>query len=246
MKIDVLTLFPQMLLPLRSSMVGRALEKGILDINAVDIREHTLDKHRRVDDYPFGGGAGMLMQAEPIFRAIESVNAMGSKILYMSPKGKILNGDKLRELSKEEHLIILCGHYEGIDQRVMEFWDIEEVSIGDYILTGGEPAAIVLIDALSRMIPNVLGKEVCIMEESIYSGLLEAPQYTKPREYKGLVVPDVLISGHHKNIELWKYENALLETKKNRKDLFDEYCKKEHNLSKEEKLILEKVKEADN
>lgn len=242
MKIDVLTLFPEMFTAVKSSILGKAEEKGILEINLTNIRDYSQNKHKKVDDYPFGGGVGMLMQAEPIFGALKSVNAKDKKIVYMSPKGKILNKNKIQELAQEKDLVVLCGHYEGIDERVLEYWNIEEISIGDYILTGGEPAGIVLIDAVARMIPGVLGDINSAHEESIYSGLLEHPQYTKPREYEGMEVPEVLVSGHHKNIHLWQYEQALCLTKKRRPDLFEEYCNKEHNLSKDEKKILEKYK----
>ena len=241
MKIDVLTLFPEMFAAVKTSMLGRAEKNGILDINLLNIRDYTLDKHNRVDEYPFGGGVGMLMQADPIFRSLQAVNAADKKIVYMSPKGKILDQDKIKELSEEENLVVLCGHYEGIDQRILDYWDIEEVSIGDYILTGGEPAAIVMIDAVSRMIPGVLGDQVGVMEESIYSGLLEAPQYTKPREYEGMPVPEVLLSGHHANIHLWKYEQALMVTKERRPDLFKKYLENHGELTRQEKKILEKV-----
>ena len=241
MKIDVLTLFPEMFSAVQTSMLGRAADKGILEINLFNIRDYTVNKHNRVDDYPFGGGVGMLMQADPIFRSLQAIDAGDKKIIYMSPKGKILNQEKIKSLSKEENLVILCGHYEGIDQRILDYWDIEEVSIGDYILTGGEPAAIVMIDTVSRMIPGVLGDQAGIMEESIYSGLLEAPQYTKPREYMDMSVPDVLLSGHHQNIHLWKYEQALIETKNKRPDLLEKYLKTHGELTKQEKNILEKV-----
>lgn len=242
MKIDILTLFPAMFAAISDeSLIGRANDRGIADINLVDIRDYTLDKHNRVDDTPFGGGVGMLMQAEPIFRALRGIDAEQKKIIYPSPKGKILNVDKVRELSNEEELVILCGHYEGIDERVIESWEVEEISIGDYILTGGEPAAIVIVDSVVRMLPEVLGKEESIEEESIYSGLLEHPQYTKPRSFEGRNVPEVLLSGHHKNIALWKYEQSLLITAERRPDLFNEYLKKDKKLSKEEKMILEKV-----
>ena len=242
MKIDVLTLFPEMFSAVKTSMLGRAEKNGILDINLVNIRDYTLDKHNRVDEYPFGGGVGMLIQAEPVFRALDAVQADRKKIVYMSPKGRILDQDKIKELSEEENLVVLCGHYEGIDQRILDYWDIEEVSVGDYILTGGEPAAIVMIDAVSRMIPGVLGAETGVMEESIYSGLLEAPQYTKPREYMDMPVPDVLLSGHHLNIHLWKYEKALEITRERRPDLFEKYLENHGELTKQEKKILEKVR----
>lgn len=242
MKIDVLTLFPEMFAAVKTSMLGRAEKKGILDINLINIRDYTLDKHRRVDDYPFGGGVGMLMQAEPVFRALEAVEAGRKKIIYMSPKGRIMDREKIQELASCEELVILCGHYEGIDQRILDGWDIEEISIGDYILTGGEPAAIVLIDSVSRMVPGVLGDETGVMEESIYSGLLEAPQYTKPREFRGMEVPEVLTSGHHLNIHLWQYEKALEITKERRPDLFERYLEEHGELTRQEKKILEKVR----
>lgn len=241
MKIDVLTIFPEMFTAVKSSILGKAEERGILDINLINIRDYTLDKHKKVDDYPFGGGVGMLMQAEPIFRSLEGVGAKVGEIIYMSPKGKKLNKDKVMELSKRERLIILCGHYEGVDQRAIDYWNMEEISIGDYVLTGGEPAAIVLIDAVARMVPKVLGSSLSIEDESVYSGLLEAPQYTKPREFRKMKVPEVLLSGHHKNIELWKFEMALRITKERRPDFFEEFCKKKATLSKEEQKVLKKV-----
>ena len=186
MKIDILTLFPEMFAPLKVSMLGRAVEKGLIDVRLTDIRDFTKDKHNRTDDYPFGGGQGMVMMADPIFGTLQSVSAKNKKIIYMSPKGQILNQKKIRELSKLEEIVVLCGHYEGIDERIIDYWDIEEISIGDYILTGGEPAAIVLVDSIARMIPGVLSKEESVMEESIYSGLLEYPQYTQPRSYEGM------------------------------------------------------------
>lgn len=240
MKIDILTLFPEMFTALKVSMLGKAEEKGILDINTVNIRDFTLDKHNRADDYPFGGGVGMLMMAEPIFRSLEAVEADKKKIVYMSPKGRILDQQTAERLSKEEELVILCGHYEGVDQRVLDAWDIEEISIGDYILTGGEPAAIVLVDAVSRLVPGVLGDAQSARDESIYSGLLEHPQYTKPRDFRGMSVPEVLLSGHHLNIHLWQYEQALAFTKERRPDLFERYCKSHPPLTKAEKNLLEK------
>ena len=158
MKIDILTLFPEMFAPLKVSMLGRAVEKGLIDVRLTDIRDFTKDKHNRTDDYPFGGGQGMVMMADPIFGTLQSVSAKNKKIIYMSPKGQILNQKKIRELSKLEEIVVLCGHYEGIDERIIDYWDIEEISIGDYILTGGEPAAIVLVDSIARMIPGVLSK----------------------------------------------------------------------------------------
>lgn len=242
MKIDVLTLFPPMFTAVKSSILGRAEDKGLLDISLTDIRDHTLDKHRKTDDYPFGGGQGMIMTCDPVFRALESVGAEGKRIVYMSPKGPVLDQEKIRELADEEELVILCGHYEGIDQRILEKWKMEEISIGDYVLTGGEPAAIVLIDAVARMIPGVLRSGEAAEEESIYSGLLEYPQYTKPRAYEGMEVPEVLVSGNHRLIHLWKFEESLKLTLERRPDLFETFCRqKAESLSKEEKNILKKV-----
>lgn len=210
MKIDVLTLFPEMFTAVtESSILGRAGEKGIININLINIRDYSRDKHNKADDTPFGGGPGMVMLADPIFGALEASSAEGKRILYMSPRGKVLDHDKIRELSEEEELVILCGHYEGIDQRAIDYWGMEEVSIGDYILTGGELPAMVLIDAVARFIPDVLGNSLSTSDESVYSGLLECDQYTKPRTYQNMEVPEVLTGGNHKLIHLWQYENAL-------------------------------------
>ena len=200
MNIDILTLFPEMFAPLRTSMLGRAADRGLLDIRLTDIRDYTKDQHNTTDDYPFGGGVGMVMMADPVFSALRAVGAENKKIIYMSPKGRILDQEKIEELSKEDDMVILCGHYEGIDERILEHWDIEEISVGDYILTGGEPAAIVLVDAVARLVPGVLSHNESAMDESIYSGLLEYPQYTKPRSYEGMDVPEVLLSGNHRQI----------------------------------------------
>ena len=279
MKINVLTLFPEMFTPVtEASILGRAVEKGILDINLVNIRDYTLDKHRKTDDTPFGGGPGMVMSAQPIFDALRSlsgepahkvvasteagtstdavtpVSSSQNRIIYMSPRGKILDQEKIEELAAAPELTILCGHYEGVDQRVLDAWNMEEISIGDYILTGGELAAMVLIDSVSRFIPEVLGSEESATEESIYSGLLEFDQYTKPREYDGLAVPEVLFGGNHQEIHLWQYERSLALTKERRPDLFAAYLEKlgiaegtrtigkkdAPTLSKQEKQILEK------
>lgn len=242
MKIEVLTLFPEMFQgTVDCSILGKAGERGLLNIHVTDIRDYTQDKHNRVDDTPYGGGAGMVMSADPIFRCLEAVGAKGKKIIYMSPKGPVLNQNKIEALSKEEELVILCGHYEGIDQRVLQGWDIEEISIGDYILTGGEPAAIVLIDAVARLVPGILGNEDSHAEESIYSGLLEYPQYTKPRTYRQMDVPEVLVNGDHKRIALWQFEQSLRLTKERRPDLFEAYIKNADNLTREQRKIMEKV-----
>ncbi len=240
MNIQVLTLFPEMFSPLEHSMIGRARQNGIVEMSFIDIRDYTKDKHNRTDDYPFGGGQGMVMMADPVFSALRDIDAGSKRIVYMSPKGRVLDQEKITELSEEKDLVILCGHYEGIDERILEKWDIEEISIGDYILTGGEPAAVVLIDSVVRMLPGVLSSEESAMEESIYSGLLEYPQYTHPREYEGMEVPEVLLSGHHRNIYLWRFEKALEITKERRPDLFEAFLERAGELAKDEKTILEK------
>ena len=216
-----------------------------MDIRLTDIREYSMDKHKKADDYPFGGGAGMVMLADPIFRALNAVDAKGKKVIYMSPRGRILDQEIISELSQEEEFIILCGHYEGIDQRIIDFWEMEEISAGDYILTGGELPAMILIDAVARMIPQVLGSSDAHNEESIYSGLLEYPQYTKPRQFEGMDVPEVLISGNHKLIHLWQFEKSLELTKERRPDLWKEFIQKEKNLTKDEKKILRKIMDDD-
>lgn len=242
MRIDVLTLFPEMFGPvIKGSILGRAAEKGIIDVRLTDIRDFSNDKHNKADDYPFGGGGGMVMMPDPIFGAMESVGAADRKVIYMSPRGKILDAEKIRELSEMDGFVILCGHYEGVDQRVLDYWDAEEVSIGDYVLTGGELPAMVLIDSVARLLPDVLGNENSALEESVYSGLLEHPQYTKPREYRGLKVPEVLLNGNHKLIDLWKFRQALLLTKERRPDMFRDFIGKEHELSKDERKVLEEI-----
>lgn len=242
MKIDVLTLFPEMFTPVtEESILGRAKENGILDIRLWNIREQSCDKHKKADDYPFGGGAGMVMLADPVFRTLDAADAKGKRIIYMSPRGKILDQELITELSQEQELVILCGHYEGVDQRILDYWEMQEISVGDYILTGGELPAMILIDAVARMIPEVLGSSDAHHEESIYSGLLEYPQYTKPRQYAGMDVPEVLVSGNHKLIHLWQFEKSLQLTKDRRPDLWEEYLKKEKHLTKDEHKILQKI-----
>lgn len=242
MKINVLTLFPEMFTAVMdSSILGKAGEKGILDFNIINIRDFSKDKHNKADDTPYGGGVGMVMFCQPIFDALRSINAEGKKIMYMSPRGKVLDQAKIEELAQLDEMVILCGHYEGVDQRVLDYWDMEEVSIGDYILTGGELAAMVMIDAVSRFVPDVLGTKESATEESIYSGLLEYDQYTKPREYEGLEVPEVLFNGNHKLIHLWQLRNSLELTKERRPDLWEAYLSKEKKLSKDEKKILDEL-----
>lgn len=241
MKINILTLFPEMFTPLQESMLGRAREKGILDINLINIRDYTEDKHNRVDDTPFGGGAGMVMQVQPILSAYRE-NHLQGPCLYMSPRGKMLNGEMAESLSRQEEITILCGHYEGVDQRALDLLQAEEVTIGDYILTGGELPAMVLVDTVVRFLDGVLAGEESVKEESVYSGLLEYPHYTKPREVEGLAVPEVLVSGNHEKIDLWRYEKSLEITKERRPDLFQEYLESDPSLSKKEKKILNEIR----
>ena len=220
MKIDILTLFPEMFSPLKESIIKRAVEDGKIEINITNIRDFANPPHFRCDDMPFGGGAGMVMMCEPLFKAIESVKKENSKIFYMSPRGKVFNQSIAREMSSLEHIVLLCGHYEGIDQRVIEYFNIEELSIGDYVLTGGELPAMVVADSIIRLIPGVI-REESTMEESFSENLLEYNQYTRPAEFRGMVVPEVLLSGHHKNIEIWRKQQSIEITQKNRPDLLD-------------------------
>ena len=222
MKIDILTLFPEMFEPMNASIMGRAKEKNIYELNLINIRDFSLDKHKKTDDYVFGGGDGMLMTPQPLYDAIMSVKTNDSHVVYMSPKGSVLNQTKVQEIAKNyNHLIIVCGHYEGIVERIIDLCIDEQISIGDYVLTGGELPAMVLTDAILRYIPNVLHNDTSVVDESFSDGLLEHPQYTRPREFMGLEVPEVLISGNHKEIEKWKIEQKILETKKYRPDLLD-------------------------
>lgn len=238
MKIDILTLFPEFFDGLLSySIIGRAVENNIVSINSTNIRDFSNDKHKRVDDYPFGGGPGMVMKVEPIYNAINSVKSQDSKVIYLSPQGKRLTQEIVNNLSKEEHLILLCGHYEGIDNRIVENYIHEEISIGDYVLTGGEIPAMVLIDAITRLLPGVLSSEESYVDESHYNGLLEYPQYTRPREFNGLKVPEILLSGDHKKIEQWRRYEALKSTYLKRPDLIDD-----NNLGNEEKEFLSFLK----
>lgn len=240
MKINILTLFPEMFSPLTSSMLGRAVEKNILEFNIINIRDFSQNKHNKADDYPFGGGHGMVLMPDPAFRALESVNAENTRNIYMSPRGKILDMHMAKSLAQEGEITVFCGHYEGIDQRIIEHWNMQEVSIGDYILTGGELAAMVLVDAVARMVPDVLPKEASAFDESVYSGLLEYPQYTQPRNYRDIEVPEVLLSGNHKLIALWKFEQSLALTKERRPDIFEQYVNNHSDLSKDELKVLEK------
>ncbi len=219
MKITVLTLFPEMFSALGASILGRAQREGKLQIEVVDIRDYTEDKHLKCDDYPFGGGAGMVMMAQPVGSAIEGVDpGHGARRIYLSPKGKTLKQEDVFSLAEEEHLVLLCGHYEGVDQRAIDLFIDEEISIGDYVLTGGELPAMVLIDCVARYVDGVLSPE-SLVQESFSEGLLEYPQYTRPIEYRGLKVPEVLRSGNHAEIDRWRREQSLKITQKNRPDL---------------------------
>ncbi len=221
MKFDVLTLFPEMFSSLEESIIGKAREKGLIEINLINIRDFSKDKHKKVDDTPYGGGAGMVMMPDVVYDAYSSIQDKNAKVIYMSPQGKVLNQEKVQELSKEESLILLCGHYEGIDQRVLDEIVDEEISIGDYVLTGGELPAMVLIDAVSRYVKGVLYEE-STQEESFSNNRLEYPQYTRPEVFRGKRVPEVLLSGHHGNIKKWRDEQSLEITKIKRPDLLRE------------------------
>lgn len=219
MKFDVLTLFPEMFETLKESIIGKALERKIIEINTINIRDFSKNKHKKVDDTPYGGGAGMVMMPDVVYDSYMSIqHKENAKVIYLSPKGKVLNQKKVEELSKQEHLILLCGHYEGIDQRVLDEIVDEEISIGDYVLTGGELPAMVLIDSVSRYVEGVLNKE-SVSEESFTNGLLEYPQYTRPEVFLNKKVPEILLSGHHENIKKWRREQSLEITKQKRPEL---------------------------
>lgn len=237
MRIDILTLFPDMVnAVLTESVTGRALKAGLFELGVTDIRDYTKDKHRRVDDYPYGGGSGMVMQAEPVYLAYESVKSEKSKLIYMTPHGKTFNQQMARELAKEDHLVFLCGHYEGIDQRVIDVLNPVEISLGDFILTGGELAVLPVCDSILRLLPGVLGNGDSLNEESFENNLLEYPQYTRPEEILGLKVPDVLLSGHHKNIEDWRREESIKITLLKRPDLLDKA-----ELNEKEREYIKKI-----
>ncbi|HLS53309.1 MAG TPA: tRNA (guanosine(37)-N1)-methyltransferase TrmD [Tissierellaceae bacterium] len=228
MKIDVLTLFPEFFsLFSHWSIIGRAVDNGIVDINYTNIRDFSKNKHRKVDDYPYGGGPGMVMTPQPIYDAIEKVRDKDSKVIYLSPQGRKLNQEILINLSKETHLILLCGHYEGIDNRIIEHYIDEEISIGDYVLTGGEIPAMVIMDGIIRLLPGVLTSEEAYEDESHYHGLLEYPQYTRPRQFKEHKVPDILLSGNHGKIKKWRKYQSLKATILKRPDLLEKIDKDE-------------------
>lgn len=225
MRIDILTLFPEMCNAyLSESIIGRARKSGKVQIECKDIRNYTKDKHRRVDDTPYGGGMGMIMQVEPVFDCFEALcNEIGERphLIYLTPQGKTLTQQRVKELSKMNNIALLCGHYEGIDERVIEELQPEEISVGDYVLTGGELPALILADSISRMLPGVLSDDECFTEESHFSSLLEYPQYTRPYEWHGRKVPDVLLTGHHANVEKWRREQSLERTLERRPDMLE-------------------------
>lgn len=219
MRFDILTLFPEMFDVLKSSILGKAIEKELININTINIRDFSKNKHKKVDDTPYGGGAGMVIRPDVVYDAYKSIKNTNAKVIYLSPQGKKLNQEKVKELSKEEHIILLCGHYEGIDQRVLDKIVTEEISIGDYVLTGGEIPAMVLIDAVSRYVDGVISSE-STEEESFSDGnLLEYPQYTRPEIFMKEKVPEVLISGHHENIKKWRRDKSFEITKQKRPEL---------------------------
>ncbi len=236
MKFDVLTLFPEMFEPIKQSIIGRATQKNLLEINLVNMRDFSKDKHKKVDDTVYGGGAGMLIKPDIVYDSYKSVKSEKSKVIYLSPKGKTLSQSKVEELSNENHIILLCGHYEGIDQRVIDKIVDEEISIGDYVLTGGEIPAMVLIDSVSRYIDGVITKDSKEEESFSKTGLLEYPQYTRPEEFEGVKVPEVLISGNHKNIYEWRRKEAIKITYSKRPDLL-----KNVNLTDNEKKFIKEL-----
>ncbi|MBQ2809599.1 MAG: tRNA (guanosine(37)-N1)-methyltransferase TrmD [Clostridia bacterium] len=230
MRFDILTLFPELVNSvLGESIIGRAQKNGIISVFTHNIRDYTTNKHKKVDDTPYGGGKGMLMATQPICDCFDAVKAMQgdgkSRVIYVSPRGRIFNHSVAKELSEYDNLTILCGHYEGIDQRVIDEIVDEEISIGDYVLTGGELPACIIVDAVARLVDGVLSDEICHEDESIASGLLEYPQYTRPPVFRGKAVPEVLLSGHHQNIDAWRLERSLELTRERRPDLYEEYLR---------------------
>lgn len=247
MNFHVLTLFPEMIMQgLSASITGRALDKGILKLNTIDVRDFSENKHNRVDDYPYGGGAGMVMAPGPVVRAYRSVkeqitespDGKAPRVIYLTPQGKVFNQSMAEELAEEEDLVFLCGHYEGIDERALEMIVTDNVSIGDYVLTGGELPAMVMMDAISRLVPGVLNNEVSAEFETFQDNLLEYPQYTRPEEFEGKKVPEVLLSGHHAKIDEWRREQSLLRTAQNRPDLLEKAI-----LTEKDKKYLNKINE---
>lgn len=241
MRIDILTLFPDMCNTVMSeSIIGRARKSGKVEINCIDIRDYTEDKHKRVDDKPYGGGMGMIMAAQPVFDCFKSLcSEIGARphLIYLTPQGKTLTQERVKELARLDNIALLCGHYEGIDERVIEALEPEEISVGDYVLTGGELPALIVADAVSRMLPGVLSGDECFEEESHYNSLLEYPQYTHPSEWQGREVPEVLLSGHHANVEKWRREQSLKRTLERRPDML-EFAE----LSDKDRAFLSKLK----
>lgn len=240
MRIDIMTLFPDMCnAVLSESIIGRARQAGKVEINCVDIRNYTLDKHRRVDDKPYGGGMGMIMAPQPIYDCYKAIyKDMGAEphLIYLTPQGKTLTQQRVKELSKLDNLVLLCGHYEGIDERVIEELDPEEISVGDYVLTGGELPALILADSVSRMLPGVLSDDECFEEESHFNSLLEYPQYTHPSSWNGRDVPEILLSGHHAKVDEWRRQKSLERTYRRRPDMLERA-----KLDKKDEAFLSKL-----
>ncbi|MDD2494191.1 MAG: tRNA (guanosine(37)-N1)-methyltransferase TrmD [Tissierellia bacterium] len=231
MKFDIITLFPELIeVYSKNGIIGRAIENDLFQLNYVYLRDFSEDKHKKVDDYPYGGGPGMLLKPEPMFKALDAIKKDNSYIIYLSPKGNLFNQRKAKELSKKDHIVLIAGHYEGIDERIIERYVDEEISMGDYVLTSGELPALMLIDAVGRLLPGVLGSDESSVEESHSNNLLEYPQYTRPERYEELDVPEILLSGHHKNIEEWRYFKAIETTLNRRPDMIkDEKIIEEYN-----------------
>ena len=248
MNFYVMTLFPEMIMHgVSESITGRAIKKGAINVKAINIRDYTTEKHGKTDDYPFGGGAGMVMQVQPIDDCYTAVlemigdTAKKPKVLYMSPQGRRFDQKMAEELALEDNIIFLCGHYEGVDERALEIMKAEEVSLGDFVLTGGEYPAMVMIDCISRLIPGVLGKKASAEIESFHDNLLEYPQYSRPEDYKGMKVPEILLSGHHANVEKWRREQSIIRTLKKRPDLIADAV-----LNKKEQKFLNELIKAEN
>lgn len=241
MNYHILTLFPEMVLNgLNTSITGRAIEKGLLSVEAINIRDYATDRYKHVDDYPYGGGAGMVMQPGPIYSAYQELEeriGKNARVIYLTPQGRVFNQSIARELSQEEDLVFLCGHYEGVDERVLELIVTDNLSIGDYVLTGGELPAMVMIDCISRLVPGVLNNSASAEEESFHDNLLEYPQYTRPEVFEGKSVPEVLLSGHHGRVEEWRRQQSLIRTLERRPDLLDTA-----SLTKKELEYLEQLK----
>lgn len=220
MKFDIVTLFPELIqVYAENGIIGRAVENNLFQLNSVNLREFSEDKHKKVDDYPYGGGPGMLLRPEPMFRALDAIKKDNSYIIYLSPKGNLFTQKKAKELSSKEHIVLIAGHYEGIDQRIIDKYVDEEISMGDYVLTSGELPALMLVDAVGRLLPGVLGSDESSIDESHSNSLLEYPQYTRPESYMGMDVPEILLSGHHKNIEEWRLFKSIDITLKRRPDM---------------------------